>query len=97
MQKKVEKGKSRLDRRQDLWRSRVVGLCTVFVLFGCTTDPVPDEEFEAPTGNFPLLGNVPDRPSFPLLEDTTRQHKRLQREHDQATEKQSAIIKSIKP
>jgi hypothetical protein len=96
MQKKVGKGELWTDR-QELWCLRLVGICTVFLLSACTTDPVPDEEFEAPTGNFPLLGNVPDRPIFPLSEDATRQYQRLQREHDQATEKQSDIIKSIKP
>lgn len=72
------------------------GICIAFLLSACTTESVPDEEFEAPTTNFPLLGNVPDRPALPPSEDRTRQQRRLQSEHDQAIEKQDEIIKSTK-
>lgn len=68
----------------------------VFLLCGCTTDPVPDEDFEAPTLDFPLLGNVPDRPTLPEPKSFIKRQKRLQTEHDQAT-KEAEIIKSTKP
>jgi hypothetical protein len=70
--------------------------CAAFLLSACTTDPLPEEEYEAPTGNFPLLGTVPDRPTLPSSEDITQQQKRLQGEHDQATKKQVEILKSTK-
>jgi hypothetical protein len=67
------------------------------LLAACTTDSVPDEEFEGPTGDFPLLGTVPGRHALPPpSEDIKRQKERLQREHDQATQKQAEIIKSTK-
>ena len=73
------------------------GMCAVFFLSACTTDPIPEEEFEGPTGHFPLLGNVPDRPDLPEPKTLIRQQKHLQKEHDQATQKQDAVIKSITP
>lgn len=74
-----------------------IGICIAFLLTGCSTDSVPDEEFEAPTLDFPLLGNVPDRPPLPEPETFARQQKRLKSEHDQAIKQQDGIIKSIKP
>ncbi len=67
----------------------------IWILAACTTDPVPDEDFEIPTTNFPLLGNVPDRPVLPPPEETARQKKRLQQEHDQATEERQEVVKSL--
>ena len=69
----------------------------VFLLCACTTDPVPDEEFEMPTFDFPLLGNVPDRPALPEPKSFIKRQKRLQAEHDQATKKEAEIIKLRKP
>lgn len=66
------------------------------LLSACTTDPVPDEDFEGPTSNFPLLGNVPDRPTFPETKTLNSQRNRLQVERHQATEKQAEVVKSIK-
>lgn len=73
-----------------------LGICIFLTLCGCTTDPTPDEEFEGPAGNFPLLGTVPDRPILPAQEEFTTQQKRLQQEHDQAAIKQAEILKSTK-
>ncbi len=72
-------------------------LWIVFLLCACTTDPIPDEEFEGPTTNFPLLGHVPDRPPFPDLDSFTNPQKRLQSEHDEATKKEAEVIKLTKP
>lgn len=66
-------------------------------LWACTTDLLPDEEFEAPTSTFPLLGHVPDRPSFPDPEAISHKKKHLQQEHDQATEKRKDVVNSITP
>jgi hypothetical protein len=66
-------------------------------LCACSTDAVPDEEFEAPTLNFPLLGTVPERPLFPPSEKASHQKKRLQQERDQAAEKRHEIMGSLKP
>ena len=66
------------------------------LLSACTTDPVPDEEFEAPTLNFPLLGNVPDRPSLPSPKTLKRQQNRLKSDHNLAFEKQKDILNSLK-
>lgn len=74
-----------------------LGMCAALLLCACTTDSVPDEEFEGPTGNFPLLGTVPDRPKLPLTDDIIRQEKRLKHEHDQATQKQNDVLNSTKP
>jgi len=73
----------------------IIYICAGFLLLGCTTDPVPDEAFEVPAGNFPLLGTVPDRPPFQSLADTVRQQRRLQHDHHEAREKQADIIQSI--
>jgi|GEM_PF-2507811 len=56
----------------------------LLLLSACTTDSAPDEDFEAPTLNFPLLGNVPDRPLIPKDKDIQYQKKQLQIERDQA-------------
>lgn len=72
----------------------IVLLC--LALTACTTDPVPDEDFEGPTSHFPLLGNVPDRPPMPVPEALLDQQKRLQAEHDAAIKKQDEVIKSMK-
>ena len=37
--------------------------------------------------NFPLLGNVPDRPNLPDPEAVTSKQKHLKADHDQAIEK----------
>lgn len=68
----------------------------VFLLCSCTTDPVPDEDFEGPTTNFPLLGNVPDRPTLPEPNSFFSHQKRLQSEHDEAGKKEAEIIKLTK-
>jgi hypothetical protein len=73
-----------------------LGTCIFLILCGCTTDPTPDEDFEGPTGNFPLLGTVPDRPVLPTQEELKSQQTRLQQEHDQATLKQAEILKANK-
>jgi hypothetical protein len=74
-----------------------LGICAAFLLTSCTTDTLPEEEFEGPTGNFPLLGTVPDRPVLPLADDLKIQQTRLQQEHDQATKKQTDILKLVNP
>lgn len=94
MQKKNEKSKA---GRQNPSCSFMIPICVGFFLSACTTDSVPEEEFEVPTGNFPLLSNVPDRSSFESSEDMSCQQKHLQWEHDQAVKKQADVIKSIKP
>jgi hypothetical protein len=94
MQKKDEK---QIARRQNPFSLFMLSLCSIFLLSACTTDSVPDEEFEMPTGNFPLLSSVPDRSSFGLSDDIGCQQKRLQWEHDQAMKKQVDVIESIKP
>jgi hypothetical protein len=73
------------------------GLCIAFLLMGCTTETHPEEDFEGPTGQFPLLGTVPDRPALPSSDELTNQEKQLKYERDQATEKQLTVLKSIKP
>ena len=73
-----------------------LGICIFLTLCGCTTDPIPEEEFEGPAGNFPLLGTVPYRPILPAKEEFISQKIRLQQEHDQATLKQAEILKSKK-
>jgi hypothetical protein len=93
MQKKNEKP---IAGRQNPSCSFMIFLCAGFLLSACTTDSVPDEEFEMPTGNFPLLNSVPDRSSFGPSEDIGSQQKRLQWEHDQAVKKQADVIKSVK-
>jgi hypothetical protein len=40
---------------------------------------------------------VPDRPTFPKTKTLNNQRKHLEVEHDQATEKQAEVIKSVKP
>lgn len=72
-------------------------LWIAFLLCACTTDPVPEEEFEGPTTDFPLLGHVPGRPALPEPASFTNQQKRLQSEHDEATRKEAEIIKLRKP
>ncbi|MGV8949066.1 MAG: hypothetical protein ACOH2E_06880 [Candidatus Paracaedibacter sp.] len=72
-------------------------LWIVLLLCACTTDPVSDEEFEMPTFDFPLLGNVPDHPTLPEPQSFIERQKRLQTEHDQATKKEAEIIKLTKP
>lgn len=73
-----------------------LGICLALLLSGCSTDTVPDEEFEGPTLNFPLLGNVPDRPNLPEPEGITHHENNLRKERDQALQKQEGIIRSIK-
>jgi len=68
-----------------------------FFLCACTTDPIPEEEFEGPTANFPLLGHVPDRPPLPEPASFTNHQKRLQSERDKATKEEADIIKLTKP
>ncbi len=63
----------------------------LLVLSACTTDSTPDEDFEAPTSDFPFLGTVPDRPSFPQINTLNRQKERLQTEHNEATEQAKAL------
>lgn len=72
-------------------------LCIAFLLCACTTDPVPEEEFEGPTTDFPLLGHVPDRPVLPEPASFTNPQKQLQSERDEATRKEAEIIKLTKP
>lgn len=72
-------------------------LWIAFLLCGCTTDPVSDEEFEGPTTNFPLLGNVPDRPTLPEAGSFANQQKRLKAEQNEATKKKTDIINLTKP
>lgn len=72
-------------------------LSVSFLLSACTTDSVPDEEFEAPTGNFPLLGTVPDRLAFQPQQDIACRQDRLQRERDETIQKQAKIVRSITP
>ncbi len=67
-----------------------------FLLSACTTNAIPEEEFEAPNINFPILNTVPDRPSFPDSRTLIQDQKRLQSEHDEATQKQAEVIKSQK-
>jgi hypothetical protein len=71
-------------------------LWIVFLLCACTTDPVSDEEFEGPTANFPLLGNVPDRPTLPEAESFANQQKILQDEQDEAAKKKAGVLKLTK-
>lgn len=73
-----------------------LGIYLALLLSGCSADTVPDEEFEAPTLNFPLLGNVPDRPILPNQNNLYKQERNLKIERDQAIQKQDGIIKSIK-
>ncbi len=73
-----------------------MSLCAAFLLAACTTDSGPEEAFEGATSNFPLLGDVPDRPVLPSSRDISHQQRHLQIERDQATEKQGEIIKSVK-
>jgi hypothetical protein len=64
---------------------RKINLWPALLLSFCTTDPLPDEDYEAPTiGQFPLLGTVPDRPSFPEASLYQDQRQRLQKSHDYA-------------
>lgn len=75
---------------------KMLGICVTFLLSACTTDPVPEEAYEASHGKFPLLGNVPNRDSLPPLEDISHQQKRLRREIEDAFQKQAEILKSEK-
>lgn len=70
------------------------GLGIAFLICGCTTDPQPEEEFEGLTGNFPLLGTVPDRPALPSSDELTRQERRLKQERDDAIAMQANVLKS---
>ncbi|MBX9805447.1 MAG: hypothetical protein K2Y18_06825 [Alphaproteobacteria bacterium] len=72
------------------------GIVIAFFLSACTTNPIPEENFEAPTLKFPLLGNVPDRPVLPTPETLSRQQRQLKTDHDIAVEKQEAILKAKK-
>ena len=72
-------------------------LWIAFLLCACTTDPVSDEEFEGPTTNFPLLGNVPDRPTLPEAGSFANQQKRLKAEQNEATKKKTDVINLTKP
>jgi hypothetical protein len=42
-------------------------LAAAAFIVGCTTNPVPEEEFTGPDGNFPCLIDVPDRPKLPKI------------------------------
>ena len=75
---------------------KILLMSSCFLLTACTTDPVPDEEFEGPTSNFPLLSTVPDRPVLPSKETLAHQQTLLQTEHDDAQKKQSDLLKSLK-
>ena len=97
MQRKVGKEKPKASLRK-LPVLLIIGAHVFsFFLSACTTDPVQDEEFEAPTGKFPLLGNVPDPPVFETPKSMDNQQKRLQQEHDEAIHKQAEVMESIKP
>lgn len=54
------------------------------LLSACTTDPVEDESFEGPTRDFPLLGNVPERPKLPNPHEIAKERDHLQADHDEA-------------
>ena len=75
---------------------KILVISSCFLLSACTTDPVPEEEFEGPTSDFPLLGTVPDRPVLPKKEALARQQHHLQTEHDDAEKKQADLLKSLK-
>ena len=75
---------------------KILVISSCFLVSACTTDPIPEEEFEGPTSNFPLLGTVPDRPVLPEKETLIRQQNRLQTEHDEAEKKQDDLLKSLK-
>jgi hypothetical protein len=66
------------------------------LLCACTTDSLPDEEFEGPTTDFPLLGTVPNRPLLPDNKVLTTQENLLKKEHEEATHRHDDFIKSIK-
>ncbi|MBM3632627.1 MAG: hypothetical protein FJX03_02815 [Alphaproteobacteria bacterium] len=75
---------------------KILGIGVTFLLSACTTDPVSEEAYEAPQGQFPLLGNIPNRDSIPPFEDISLQQKRLRREIEEASQKQTEILKSEK-
>ena len=58
----------------------------------CTSDPVPDEEFEGPTNDFPHLNTVPGRPAYPNEDIYERDHNRLRAGRDLALKKQAEAI-----
>jgi len=64
------------------------------LLSACTSDHVPDEDFEAPTSNFPLLGSVPDRPLFPESKIIEQQKSHLKRECLEASQEAEALTKT---
>ena len=65
------------------------------LLCACTTDPVPDENFELPTMSYPLLGHVPDRPRFESSACFIHRQKRLQHEHDEAVKERGKVVESL--
>jgi hypothetical protein len=67
-----------------------------FLLEACTSDSTPEEKFEAPTLDFPLLGTIPERPQLPDPCVLTKQQQRLQADHDQAVKREAEVIKSVK-
>lgn len=69
---------------------------TCFLLVACTTDSVPDEDFEGiATTNFPQLNTVPTPPHLSDINDLTDQ-KNLQENHAQALQKKESLMKSVK-
>ena len=67
-------------------------VCWGLVCAACTTNPVPEEEFEGPEGNFPLLADVPDRPTLPKLD-----RQKLTQELEQHNKESNEIKEIISP
>lgn len=54
-----------------------------FIIFGislvsCTTDKLPEEQFELPSGEYPRLIDVPDRPVYPSNKEISTTQKQLE-------------------
>jgi hypothetical protein len=62
----------------------------------CSPDSVEDEKFEAPTLDFPLLGDIPKRPQLPDPSMVSAQQQRLQADHDQTIVKEAEVLKSVR-
>jgi hypothetical protein len=82
-----------MQRKSEVYTLLTIGLC---FLNACSSDSIPDEKFEAPTLDFPLLGDIPTRPQLPDPCVLAKQQQRLQADHDQAVVREAEVIKSVR-
>jgi hypothetical protein len=82
-----------MQRKSETYVLLLIALC---LLNACSSDSVRDEKFEAPTLDFPLLGDIPTRPKLPDPCILAKQQQSLQSDHDQAIVKEAEVIKSMR-